>query len=285
MAKAKVTNDEFDSLPGDLQSEYSQPDGADFHVLTVTPVDGMELMNPGTLKSSLQTERKRASTFETQVKTLTETFDGIDAAAARDALSKIGEMDDWDPEKKLAEHKTAFELQVATRYDGEKKKLVEKHAKDSEGHTTQLSIVTKQLRTELIGSAATQAIAGAKGSITLLLPIVSALCKMVAMDNGKFGVRVIDAMGEERLSPASGSTEHMTIKELVGELKNDERFARAFDGVESGGSGAAGGQQGSGSTPGGTVGISPIDAKNPQKYRAARDKAQKAGKQLVIKEG
>lgn len=90
------------------------------------------------------------------------------------------------------------------------------------------------VRKYLITSAATSALAEAKGSVELLLPIVERQVKMVKADNGDYKVVVVDAQGDTRFG-AGGS--ELTIAELVANLKADKSYARAFDSESAGGGG------------------------------------------------
>jgi hypothetical protein len=94
------------------------------------------------------------------------------------------------------------------------------------------------LSKHLISDAASRALAEAKGSIDLLLPHVLASCKMHRLDNGDYGVTVLDAQGDSRFDSAGGL---MGVSGLVAEMKTQEKFGRAFE-SEAG--------QGAGTTPG-----------------------------------
>lgn len=85
----------------------------------------------------------------------------------------------------------------------------------------------------LVGQAATAAIADAKGSRELLLPIVKGVTKVV-QDGDDFVVRVIDAQGDIRYD---GTGTPLTLKGLVDEMKRDDKYARAFESEAPAGSG------------------------------------------------
>jgi len=251
MLKAIITADEHKALPADVQGHYTEKDGK--HVLDVGAVDGMELANTVNLKSALQTERGAKETAEKKAKELTTKFEGIDdPAAAIEAMKKVAEMGDWDPDKKLAEAKTQFEKQLSDKYANMEKSLTKKHADETDVLTKRLETQRGQLQKSLIGSAAVKAISEAGGSAELLLPIVERQAQMRELDDGQFVVEVLDAEGKARISPESGSTAAMTISELIAELKQDEKFGRAFDGSSASGSGA-GRTGGTGVKPGSKV--------------------------------
>ena len=85
----------------------------------------------------------------------------------------------------------------------------------------------------LVGEAAGAAIADAKGSRELLLPIVKERVRVV-QDGEDFVVRVVDADGDFRSDGAGG---WMGIGALVAEMKTNERYARAFESEAPGGTG------------------------------------------------
>jgi hypothetical protein len=91
---------------------------------------------------------------------------------------------------------------------------------------------------------------------------------------------VVDADGTPRITNMQNSTDLMGVAELVGEFKTSQALAVCFEGSNASGSGAAG--QTGRMTTGGRHVISEADASNAVKYREAKERAQKAGAQLVI---
>ena len=81
------------------------------------------------------------------------------------------------------------------------------------------------LEKHLVGEAATKAISDAKGSSTLLLPIVKDRVKVV-QDGEDYVVRVVDNTGDFR---SDGKGGWMTVSDLVSDLKSNSEFARAFE--------------------------------------------------------
>lgn len=107
----------------------------------------------------------------------------------------------------------------------------------------ELAEMRAALSKHLISDAASRALAEHKGSIDLLLPHVLASCKMHRKDNGDYSVTVLDAQGDARLDSAGG---FLGVSGLVGEMKTQEKFARAFESEAVNG---AGGQPGSMNRP------------------------------------
>jgi hypothetical protein len=237
MLKAVVTAEEHGGLSADVQAHYAVADDGSFR-LEVSPSGGFEFTDTRGLKSALQAERTARAKAAAELKALTETVGDLDVTAAREAVTKLAEMGDWDPEKKLAESKAQFEKQITEKHEKLMAAAAAKRAKEVEESTGALTSARTQLQKELIASAALKAIAEAEGSPELLLPIVERTTRMQAGDDGRFFAEVIDAAGNPRLSPKANVTEPMTVGELVEELRADEKYARAFNGSGAKGSGS-----------------------------------------------
>ena len=76
-----------------------------------------------------------------------------------------------------------------------------------------------------------------------------------------------------------GKGEFLGIKDFVSEMRESEIFGRAFEGTGTTGSGTPANR---GQTRPGSFILSREDAKDPMKYRAAREAAAKAGQELQI---
>lgn len=266
----------LDGLSDGIKSEYREHEGK--YVLDVTPVDGFELVGGG-LKKALETERNTTKQLKEQAKR----FENLDPDEAREAMRKVQEFANFDPEKKAAEALKEKERQLKLSLDEERKKLTDKHTQELTAEKERSKNLSAQLREHMVVTAATKAITDAKGAVPLLLPIVQSQVRM-REDNGRLIAEVIGADGQSRLSPKSGSTDPMTIAELVQELAGNESYARAFDGSGASGSGASGGGAGTGGTKAsfGALVLSEADSKDPVKYRAARERAHKEGRVLQI---
>jgi hypothetical protein len=274
--KAIVTEDEFAALDVTLQKEYVTRDGQ--YVLDVISEGGLELVDASGLKSALQKERSAKNAAEKAAGK----WAGVDFTPeqAQEAVSKVAEMADWDPEKKLVEARTQMEKQLADAYAGKEKTLTDKYDKDVGSLRQTNESLTSQLRQTLVDTELTAAIAAEKGVVELLLHPLRDHIQVKEVD-GKFVARVVDNEGNDRLSTRSGSGPHdlMGIPELVTEMKSKPGFSRAFEG-SSGGSGALPGSGNAGQ--GGPYTISAADAQDMGKYRTARERAEKAGATLQI---
>lgn len=257
----KAIVDNLDGLPADVAKEYSKGEDGKFR-LQVTPVGGVALEDISGLQSALGKERENVRKATEQLAA----FKDIDPAKAREALTKVGEMANWTPEQKVREQIEAAKAQ-----------LVDAHGKDRSKLETRIGGLMKQLTRAMITSAATQAIAEARGSTALLLPHVERQTRLKELENGEFAVEVMDATGNIRIGDAKGAP--MTIAQLVAEMRGSDTYARAFEGSGASGSGA---QNKGGGNAGSPFVLSAEDAKDPAKYRAAKEAASKAGQQLQI---
>lgn len=262
--KLKAVLTSLEDLSDELKALYEEKDGKFY--LQVEPVEGWSLEDVQGLKSSLAKERENVGKLEADLKK----FEDIDPKKARDALSKVEEMAGWTPEEKVREQIEARE-----------KKLVEKHSRELEERDSKVSTLTTQLEKHLVESAATAALTKHKGNVELLLPHVRSQVRVEADKEGNFTARVVGPDGTPRLSPKQGSTDQMSIDELVETMREMPTYAAAFEGTGASGSGA-GGSTGRSGSQSGPHRISYKDAKEPRKYRAAKERAEKAGATLEV---
>ena len=105
----------------------------------------------------------------------------------------------------------------------------------TDNETSQAGMLATLEKHMVIGDA-TAAIAEAKGSIPLLLPLVKGQCVVVPNDDGTdYVVRIKDPDGTYRLDAAGNP---LTIKGLVTDMKTKEEYQRAFESESKGGSGS-----------------------------------------------
>jgi hypothetical protein len=100
---------------------------------------------------------------------------------------------------------------------------------------TKVGKMRGSLERHMVGDAAKGALAKAKGSIELLLPIVRSQTKVVE-EGDEYVARVVDSDGNIRIDPRTGSP--MTIDGLVSEMKGNTAYARAFESETKSGTGA-----------------------------------------------
>lgn len=147
-----------------------------------------------------------------------------DGKPATDALR--AHLDDL-----TAKAKNGGELKVnmeAIRKDFEKKNKELQDLADGK-----ISKMSASLEKYLVGQQANAALAKAKGSVDLLLPIVRGSVKVV-QEGDEYVVRVVDKEGNIRTDGKGG---FLDIEGLVTEMKTQTAYARAFESEASGGSG------------------------------------------------
>jgi len=261
MLEAQLPN--LEGLNPAIASEYVK--GADgTFTLGVNPVNGFSLEDVAGLKTALGAERSNAKAANAKL----EIFGDLDAGKAREALAKVAGMATWTPEEKVKEQMAAHAKQLSDKHGIESGKMQET-----------ITGMTKHLSKRVIKGDARAAIVKEGGNPDLLEAIVTKQLQMAVVD-GEYVAQVIDEKGVVRVSMIPGSTDAMSITELVAGLKSSETYAPAFAG--SGATGSGGGNSGAGGASGNVDTISRKDAQDTPKYRAARDRANKAGRRLVI---
>ena len=277
--QAIVTQEVFDAFPDHYKSEYNQdPKKTDIYLLDVSAVNGVELADTTALRGALEKERGGHKTTTTKLTDMTKLFDGLDPEAARKAIDQIAVMDDWDPDEKLKQHKEDFEAQVTTKANKQLAAMEAKHKTEMDTSNVTITKQRKKMTSSMIDAAAVKALSEAGGSSDLLLPLIQKSTRVVE-DGDDYVVEVFNEHGQ-RISPAS--TDPMSIKEFVAEMKNDQRYARAFDGSGASGGGASGSQGKGGSSAPYTITASEAD--DHHAYKTAKENAAKAGRELQILE-
>lgn len=122
---------------------------------------------------------------------------------------------------------------VTKAVEAAKAAMAQANAKELEKHGQRSQALQGQLYSLMVENAATAAVAELKGVPELLMPFIKQQVR-VAEENGQFKVVVIDGAGETRYG-ATGSP--MSIKELVTEMKANERFGRLFESEHQNGGG------------------------------------------------
>lgn len=212
--KARITKAIYDSLNDTLKAEYKE-DGDDF-VLDVTAVGGYALENIDGLRTTLSKLKADVASSKKALKDFEIDGELIEPARVHDLMKKFKDMGNLSPDELAAakvksaldQQQEQFNKQVAKR-DGE------------------LTSMRSHLEKVLVDQAATAILASKGGNIKLLLPHVKAALKVVE-ENDSFGVKVIGADGNPRVSVSRGVTSDMTLEQLVDELATSEDFSMAF---------------------------------------------------------
>lgn len=238
----KAVLDTLEGLSEELKKEYkeiTEGDSKGKFMLDVTAVLGLALDDTSKLKTALQKERSAVEEAKKSLKA----FKDIDPEAAREALAKLDEIKNFNPDQKVAEGVRQREEQ-----------LVKKHKKEIDEQNLSSEALRKQLEEVLVDNAVVNAVNGAKGNLKLLqLPVKNAV-RMRKTDGGKYIVEVVDADGTARVSPKAGSQDLMTISELINEMKSSDDYSAAFASSGASGSGTENNGNGNGKGSGGNGG-------------------------------
>ena len=251
--KLRISAEELAGLPEGIREFYEEKNGA-----FVLGVDGLE--DTSGLRSALEKERKTARELEK----LARQYQGL--GKSPDEIAELIKAQE-ESEKNKLEQKGEWEKLKA--------QLLENHKKELTARDEAVQKMKGTLESYLVDAAATEAIAAAKGIPQLLLPHVKSAVKVIEED-GKYQVRVVGPDGSPRMNTKG---EFLGIKDFVSEMRESEVFSRAFDGTGTTGSGTPANR---GQTRPGSFILSREDAKDPMKYRAAREAAAKAGQELQI---
>ena len=222
------------------------------------------------------------------METLKTKFGDLDPEAARDALAKVG-SDDWDPDKKLAQHKRDFESRIRKDYEAKLRSSNTDYGAKVKMLTDQRDVGRSQLVKELITNRISRGLSapdGPQGSEKVLGPIIRQYLKGTFSDAGEVSIGIIDGDGQPRFTTASGGQVPMTVGDLIGEMANDADFQPYFS---KAGANASGGGSGPPNRPGTTDAgsrtpytISHADARDVPRYQAACAEAEKQGREVQI---
>lgn len=239
----KAVLDSLDGLADNLKGEYTQGEGGKFF-LKVDPVtigDKMFAMEDiKGLKASVGAARGERDAAQTELRTLKESLEGLDVAAAREAVTKVAEMANWKPEQQVQERINS----ITNQHNEKINKMKGEYEK-------KVGTLTSELQRALITEAATRAIATQEGKVKMLLPHIHEMTRLHPMGD-KFVVQVLDPQGNPRISPKGASSSPMTVDELVEEMRGTEDFACAFPTKGTTGGGTSGGKPAGGATGAGT---------------------------------
>lgn len=275
MLNAIISKQDFDGLSGNdagtaVAEHYKPMEGRDgFFMLDVGAIDGHGLEDNQGLKSALEKERSNVSTLQGQIKN----FGDLDPVKAREALATI---------EKIGKGESTEE--VKAQIEAVTNQLTEKHQGELGERDTKIGTLTEQLSTALIDSAATSAIAEAKGNAKLLLPLVKSQVKLQedTIDGKSVKVvRVMNERGEVRVSPKTNNQGPMTVGELIEEMSKDKSLAGAFAGSGNSGSHVPG-APGSGNDDGNVIVLTETEGRDTKTYRAAKERAEKENKTIKI---
>lgn len=269
--KARYSEENWKKLEKAVQEDYVrvERDGEVHYLLDVEESDGFGLDNVIGLKTVLQ----EAKEDRRKAREANKLFEGLDPVAARAALETVKKLESGTLDDKT---KALVESQV--------KQITEKFGGELKTKEERLAMVTKALEEQVVTNAALSAIVDPelKGNPDLLLPIVTRSTKMVEVEPGKFEAHVFGADGKPLVTRAQGNNGPMGIKEYVGLLRKEPKYAPAFAGTGSTGGGSNGSENSPANNNGGRFVMTSAQAKDVKAYRSMREQAAKVGQTVTI---
>lgn len=272
MLKAIISDTEFKALSAAEQAHYTKRDDGRYG-LVVEGVDGVKLENVDSLARALEREREN-------VKNATREFN--------EHKAKFGDLD-LDLAKRLIEQsKSGKGMDNQAAIDAAIKAVTEKLNGAHDETKKVLKLRDEQLFEVLVNQSAAAAITAEDGMPALLTPHVVRQCKVVTLPNGQYGVQVVDAKGEVRMSMDPENNGPMSVRELVKSMKKQAEYQPAFKGTGSTGSGRTAGS-GSGGGSGTKLSANPKDPNfnlsklmelkksDPAEFKRLTDEARAAG--------
>lgn len=219
---AAISKDDFDSLDKSRQ-EFYRSEG-DIYVLDVEEVDGWALDKPDDLKNALKSERNRNAA----AKKALEALGDVDPKAAVEALARVAELEAKlkDAGKKPSDDAIAAAVKAATE------KLSAELKQKSADHDGLISDLGSAARRDAVRAALRKV--DAEDAYDIVLPHIERLTK-TERDGTGFVVHVVDEKGQPRITRRPGSTDGMSVDELVEEMTKSDTFARVFSKPGAGG--------------------------------------------------
>jgi len=241
MLKAKLDN--LDGVSDEIKEHYVERDGKFY--LDVSKVDGLAVEDVTGLKSTVEKLRTKERELTQALKSandeitnLSDKYKDIDPVAAKSALDKLEEIQNWDGETKIRESVNLATTTTEKKMQGKIDDLVAKQTKIVTDLQSELNNSQSQLQDAIVVTKIVEAVNKEGGDVTLLMPHVRSQVRMVKDNNGKFKPEVIKPDGTLRVGDNSGND--MTIQQLVQEMKTQDTFAAAFPGANKTGSGRDG---------------------------------------------
>lgn len=215
-----VPSDKFETtVPADFRGLYVERDGS--HVLnSEDPSVSSAVKAIVGLNKSLVAARAEAKSHKSKAVDLSPLgeYGETPEQIAEGIEAKIQEIKDAS--------KTKGGEELERRVTKIKEDLSTAHRSELEGRDKRIEALTGQLHGHLVTSTATAALAEAGAiDVDLVLPHLVSQVK-VSEEDGKFTVNVVDAAGDPRYSGTTGAP--MTIKELVSEMKANQKYQPLF---------------------------------------------------------
>lgn len=226
MLRTKLSAEDHGKLGETDKVHYTEKEGSFF--LQAEEVDGFALENIKGLRSTIDQLRGE----NRDLKTKAGAYEGLDAKAAREAMEKIEQMQNWTPPQQQAEQMKAREAQYVEKHSAEIAKIkAENEANASEVRRLLVDVEARRVLTDKEGKPV--------GSYELLSPIIE---KSVRVErdatSGKYVTRVLDKNGNPMITRKPEQDHDMDLEEYILDiLRPQPQYAPAFFGSQASGAG------------------------------------------------
>lgn len=241
----KAIVDSLDNVPESVKGEYvpGTDENEGKFVLNVESVNGFQLAPITKLQNALSAARQERDTFKDQLKSFRDDEGNLlDLGSMQSELEDLRKLKDLDP--KDSERIKTLEENLKKQYAAREEQLTSNLTAKLKEAEEKANKFKSQLHKSALMAEATKAIEEHGGYSEVLLPHVERFCKAEEIEDSEGNVRikynVIDPeTGQPRLSVANpGSTENMSVSELVAELKKTPSFQGCFKAPDTSGSGS-----------------------------------------------
>ena len=226
--KHEITDEEYRSVPDNLRPIYAVVEGQEGTFAIPEPLRGVADAITGLFgtNSNIRKENKELQRKGTlDLSALSEYGDNV-TTIAESVSARIAELE---------EAATKGDTKAAGQLEKMRTELKAAHSKELEGRDSTINALRSTVHRYLVTSGATEALAAEGGNPELALPFVEKNIRVDERD-GQFIPVVVDADGDPRISGGTGQP--MTVRELVKEMKQQEKFAPLFRSDSKGGGGA-----------------------------------------------
>lgn len=222
--------DAIDTLPEPVRALYKPIGEGDFKgkfILDVAPASGFALENVTGLKSAYSAQKTEAETLKAALKGYEGIKDKPSEIAAK--LKKLQELEAFDPESEA-------DKRAAVKAKGQIDAVVAKHEEERGVLESRASKAQSQVERLLVREAAITAATRQKGDPDLLMPFILSRVRVKSDGDGDGDpvVEVLDEKGAVDFAVKDGKPVPMTIDDLVGKMKTDQKYGRLFESGQSG---------------------------------------------------
>lgn len=234
MTKFNEVVDTLDSVPEEYRAAYAASADGKFALKEEFKPFAKAITGLNTTLETTSTHLKNSNKEAADRRVILKSFEDLLSASGvsvEDGKSQTDALKAHLDELTL-KAKNGGELKVSL--DAIKRDFEKKNKELQDLADGKVSKMSTSLEKYLVGQQANAALAKAKGSTDLLLPVIRPQVKVV-QEGEDYVVRVVDKEGNVRTDGKGG---FLDIEGLVAEMKTQTNYARAFESDAGGGSGA-----------------------------------------------